>query len=184
MEIKSTVYSKSPIDTYNYVGRIFELDRRVRQLNVLLSAPEGRGADPWHEFDLSNPKSMLSFTAYHQCLLLLHIAISPAFSTSKSNEERSPLVAEVASRALLTSATAITRMIAVFLARHSDITKVPSFVGYCAFTCGVVHLVLYRMTSHESFSGHLQVSLLLLRELAAYWPVMSAKVCSASICIG
>ena len=83
----------------------------------------------------------------------------------------------MSTKALVTSAASITTLIADFLSRKDfDITRIPSFMGYCAFTCGVIHLILYRTTGREPFKAHVQVALLLLNELAAYWPMLSSKV--------
>lgn len=70
-----------------------------------------------------------------------------------------------------------------YLATTPDFTKVPSFVGYCAFVAGSVQeTVMDFEVAGEGYDicGDVEICMVVLKELMAYWPVLKCFVCPFS----
>ena len=112
---------------------------------------------------------------YYLCVMCLQSSAVPALSCTKTGFLISPEIVKLSARTVFHTARSFVEMSREYLATRPDFTKVPSFVGYCAFVAGsVLKVVMDFQVAVESydFSGDIQLCLILLKELTAYYRVL------------
>lgn len=117
---------------------------------------------------------------YYLCVMRLHSSAVPALSRTKAGLLISPNVVRLSARTVFSTARLFVEMSREYLATVPDFTKVPSFVGYCAFVAGSVQEVVmdFQVAGDDyDFSRDVEICILVLRELMAYWPILKCFVC-------
>ena len=118
---------------------------------------------------------------YYLCLIYLHASVVPGISGSKAKLDISDNLSEFCGRTALINASRFAKMAKAYLASVPDFSKIPSFVGYCAFIAGSVHAVALRLKQyHSSVSSWARrgiiVCSLILQELKSYYPILTPLV--------
>ncbi|KAF2101141.1 hypothetical protein NA57DRAFT_74727 [Rhizodiscina lignyota] len=162
-----------------YLTSFFELDSKLQRFQSIV--PGELMDDDVMRPD--NPErvqrnSYFLRSMYHLCLVYLNASAVPCFSGSKARQKLSPNLVEFCARATLSNADQFANLSKAYLATTPDFSKVPCFVGYCAFMAGSVHGTMCspKSTSSASYSSWAKcaVCLLILQELKEYWPVLNS----------
>ena len=161
---------------------MFELDGNLQKLYKELPkelTAEGLISPGSSERILRNAFFLRSI--YHLCLVYLHASVVPGLSGSKRGLDCSRNLVEYCARTALSNATLFSDMAKDYLGSRPDFSKVPTFVGYCAFIMGSTHAVMLGHSgttdAFASFSNSVYC-LMMLQELKDYWPIMRFLVCS------
>ena len=111
--------------------------------------------------------------------MCLHSSAVPALSFTKTGLLISPEIVKLSARTVFSAARLFVEMSREYLATSPDFTKVPSFVGYCAFVAGSIQkVVMDFQVAGEGYdiSGDVEICMVVLTELMAYWPVLKCFV--------
>ncbi|KAL6248803.1 hypothetical protein RBB50_003866 [Rhinocladiella similis] len=159
-----------------YMTTVFEYDSKLEQFYRTIP-PELRSKD------VMNPQyperrrrnAFLLNSIYYLCAIYLHASTVPGFSGKGTGLDISANLAEFCARTALLNANLFAEMARAYLATRPDFSKVPSFVGYCAFIAGSVHAVMLRLRNGPADWSwrHSIMCLLILQELKFYFPIMT-----------
>ncbi len=111
--------------------------------------------------------------------MCLHSSTVPALSCAKLNFQISHEIVKLSACTVYTNGRRFVEMAREYLSTTPDFTKVPSFVGYCAFVAGSAQECV--MEFQATRDGHdlpddVEICLIVLRELVVYWPVLKCFV--------
>lgn len=121
---------------------------------------------------------------YYLCVMFLHSSAVPALSCRKMEFMIPQEIAKLSARTVHATARHFVEMSRNYLVTTPDFTRVPSFVGYCAFIAGSLQecvLELQPLGKVYDLVEDVKVCMLILKELAVYWPVLSCFVCSSCL---
>lgn len=183
-EVRSLVRRSWDTHSSEYMTSVFELDlklqRAYRSIPVEL---KGEGVLRNNVPERKRRNAFFLNSIYYLCVVYLHASAVPAFSGSKAGLEISTNLVEFCARTTLLNANLYTEMAKAYRATTPDFSKVPSFVGYCAFIAGSIHgvmLGLKQTSSTRSSWANGIVCLLVLQELKVYWPILGILVSNPS----
>lgn len=117
---------------------------------------------------------------YYLCVMCLHSSAVPALSCSEMDFIIPQEIAKLSAKRVHSTARHFVEMSRNYLATTPDFTKVPSFVGYCAFVAGSVQecvLELQGLGQVYDLPEDVEICMIILKELTVYWPVLSCFVC-------
>ena len=111
--------------------------------------------------------------------MCLHSSVVPALSCFKTDFNIPHEIVKLSASTVYSNARRFVEMAREYLSTTPDFTKVPSFVGYCAFVAGSVQeCVLEFLTSQDRYDlpDDVEICIIILRELLVYWPVLTCFV--------
>lgn len=164
-----------------YLATLFDLDSRVRQQHDSIPSDFGDGTSIQMLVGEGLCRSAFHIhSIYYVCMIFLHASVVPVLSGSAANKGLSPLVTKLSATTALSNAFAFAKMAKEYLRTQPDFTKLPPFVGYCAFVAGSVlnaaGVHLAPKAANQNHEGSL-VCAAVLQELSVYWPVFHSFVC-------
>lgn len=116
---------------------------------------------------------------YYLCVICLHSSVVPALSGSTIGYFVSTMAVKASAETAYCNARRFTQMARDYISTTPDFTKLPPFIGYCAFYAGSVLGIIsdfWREEEGEEFWDGAMVCKLVLRELMVYWPVLGCFV--------
>ena len=165
-----------------YMTSVFELDSKLRQLyRVIPTELKSEDVMSSNIPERTQRNALFLHSIYYLCLVYLHASVVPGFSGSKVRLQISTSLVEFCAKTALLNANLYADMAKGYLATIPDFTRLPSFVGYCAFIAGSVHGVMLGLTQTSYTSSSWAngiVCLLVLEELKVYWPSLGILVCT------
>lgn len=169
-----------------YLATLFDLDSRVRQQHDSIPSHFGDGTSIQTLVGEGLCRSAFHIhSIYYVCMIFLHASVVPVLSGSATNKGLSPLVTKLSATTALSNAFAFAKMAKEYLRMQPDFTKLPPFVGYCAFVAGSVlnaaGVHLAPKAANQNHEGSL-VCAAVLQELSVYWPVFHSFVRPIFLC--
>ena len=116
---------------------------------------------------------------YYLCVMYLHASAVPALACTRTGLLLPAEMVKLSARTVFSTARLFVEMSREYLATTPDFTKVPSFVGFCAFVAGSVQEIVMDFPNAGEccdFSGDVEICLIVLKELMNYWPVLKCFV--------
>ena len=178
--VKEFVRLNEEVSTSMYLATLFDLDTRVRQQHDAVPSDFGDGTSIQMLVGEGLRRSAFHLhSIYYVCMIFLHASVVPVLSGSAASKGLSPLVTKLSATTALSNAFAFAKMAKEYLRTTPDFTKLPPFVGYCAFVAGSVlnaaGVHLGSKSANQNHEGSL-VCATVIQELSTYWPVFNSFV--------
>lgn len=180
-EIKTFVQRSSYTNASAFLAAFFDLDSKLQQFYKSLPH-EFRANDLMTHTSSERLQRNAYFvrSVYYLCVMYLHSAAVPALSGIKNGLCPSPEIIKLSARKVFSTAREFVELSKEYFSTTPDFTKVPSFVGFCAFVAGSVQEAVmdFQITGEDyDFSGDVAICMVVLKELMVYWPVLKCFVC-------
>ncbi|KAL3440001.1 hypothetical protein BJX65DRAFT_315216 [Aspergillus insuetus] len=167
--------------TSPYFDTLLDLDAKLRRFYAHIPA-ELKSTDLfWSQnSDAVQRNGFCLESIYHCSLLRLYGSAIPALSgETKRGHLDVPLgISSYCTKVLLENLNAFGDLLKNYLCTCPDLSKIPSFLGYCAFTAGSTFSQLHAFGTGQRKStswAYGMLCLLFLDEIKGYYPVLNSK---------
>ncbi|KEF53145.1 uncharacterized protein A1O9_11054 [Exophiala aquamarina CBS 119918] len=162
--------------TTGYMTTLFEHDRRLEDFySSVPTELKARNSVISCQPERLRRNMFFVNSIYHLCMIFLHSSAVPGLSGKGAKIQMSSTLSQTCARTALLNANLFAKMAREFLCTAPDFSKVPTFIGYCAFIAGSVHAFMLSADPRPSSNPHWArslVSLHLLQGLGHYFPVI------------
>src|SRR6266498_4156387 len=150
MDVRLTVRASSSKSKTQSTARIFELDRRLRDMYATLEPLNISCGRSEMILELQHYQLLLLHAVYHICQMFLHSSVLRVFSDYHEDTAISPSINRTCAREVLASATSFAELLHEVLSSSPDMTKVYPFVAYTASIAGSVFKTLVSIHSPDA----------------------------------